>query len=85
MTPAEKYNNDAQYRTLVVAIEHQLHEANFTPSEVREAAVLACIHYEQRNAMPLRIIPAEVRQAMKVLQKWRTTSPIAALHQEARA
>ena len=40
-TPREKYMNDPQYHELVNALEHFIERTQFTPSELREAAVLA--------------------------------------------
>ena len=55
--PQQKYEEDAQYRHVVDMLESIIHSANFTPGEIREAAVLACIHYEQRNvSRMLRIV-----------------------------
>jgi hypothetical protein len=45
-TPQEKYQNDPKYRMLVDTMENLIHQAEFTPSEVREAAMFACIKYE---------------------------------------
>lgn len=51
--PSVKYREDPLYRLVVDSIEAVLHRAEMTPSEVREAAVLACIHYEERNTKSL--------------------------------
>ena len=48
-TPEEKYNHDPQYRQIVDLFENMLHQANFTPSEIREMAMFACIRYEMRS------------------------------------
>jgi len=46
-TPEEKYLNDPRYRHLVDTVAALIHAAEFTPSEIREACMLGCIHYEQ--------------------------------------
>jgi hypothetical protein len=83
MTPEQKYNSDAHYRMLTDAIEAQLHYAHFTPSEVRECALLAAIHFERRHFHRTVIsqglgnpFPEEVRRAMKTLEDWRVSNPI---------
>jgi len=47
--PELRYRRDATFRTLVDTLEVLVHRCQFTPSELREGAVLACIHYEQRQ------------------------------------
>ena len=48
-TPREKYLNDPHYKQLVDVLSYQVEMARFTPSEIREAAIFACILYEQRR------------------------------------
>lgn len=48
-TPEEKYLNDPQYHTLVETLYALIARAEFTPSEIREAAVYATILYEMRR------------------------------------
>jgi len=73
-TPEEKFYNDAEYANLVNMIESLLHRAHFTPSEVREAATLACIHYEMRSARSMHgPLPAEVVRSLECLTAYRQT------------
>lgn len=51
-TPEEKYNNDVEYHHLVDYLECLIVKAHFTPSELREACILATIHYEMSNPYP---------------------------------
>lgn len=46
MHPQDKYENDPNYKYFVDAIESLLHRCQLTPREIREGAVLACIHAE---------------------------------------
>lgn len=50
-TPEEKFNNDPDYRRLVDTLESLIAKAQFTPSEIREAAIFACIRYETRRQL----------------------------------
>jgi hypothetical protein len=42
----DRYRNDPTYRQVVNMMEHLLHTTQVTPSEMREAAILASINYE---------------------------------------
>lgn len=48
-TPYARYASDVNFRQLVDTMEAHLHDAQFTPTEMREAALLAAINYERRN------------------------------------
>jgi hypothetical protein len=43
------YRSDPTFKTVVDTIEAWIHSANVTPGEVRAAAMLACIHFENRQ------------------------------------
>jgi hypothetical protein len=47
-TPRDRYNNDAQFSTLVDMMVNHIINAHFTPSEMREAAIMASIIYESK-------------------------------------
>ena len=49
MTPKEKYLNDPVYHNLVSLLESAIRRAELAPSEVREAAMYACIRYEESH------------------------------------
>ena len=51
-TPEEKYQNDASYKMLVDWMIAHIENCQFTPSEMREAAMLASILYEQMHIRP---------------------------------
>ena len=44
--PEMRYSHDPAFRQLVDTMHHFIQKAEFTPTEMREAALLACIHYE---------------------------------------
>lgn len=72
-TPREKYRNDPVYARLVNALYCMIEDANLTPSEVREAAVLACIMYEERRIRAYHIpidVPAEVGKSLDKIGEW---------------
>lgn len=51
--PLERYYSDPMFRALVDSLIHQIREANYTPSEIREAAMLAQIMYEETILKPI--------------------------------
>ncbi len=70
-SPKERYETDTYYRQFVDTIENLIYHAHFTPSEVREAAVMACIHYEMRYGFKHYCVPLKVNEAFAVLTDWR--------------
>lgn len=73
-TPREKYINDSLYRNLVDLMVNQMHQCNYTPSEMREAAVSACIIYEEHRIRPMVIpIPKDVESALDTIHEWTTS------------
>lgn len=54
--PESAYMHDPDFCALVKMIEMHLSIADFTPSEVRKAAVLACIRFEMRRSRPLEVL-----------------------------
>lgn len=73
-TPAEKYMNDPHYHRLVDTLEHFINQAQFTPSELREAAILACINYETKRVRTMVIDPATC-EALRILDEFATREP----------
>ena len=47
--PEDKYRHDPQYAHLVKIFEGLIQRAEFTPSEIHEAAMYAGIRYEMRH------------------------------------
>ena len=72
-SPKERYENDPQYKQLCDLIENFLTQARFTPSEVRECAVMACMHFEMRHGFRnyLQSVPSQVNDAFKTLEEYR--------------
>ncbi len=68
-TPKDKYLNDPQYHHLVDMLEHLIDDARFTPSELREACILASINYEMRHIRD-RVMPPDVLSAFGVLESF---------------
>ena len=42
----DRYLTDGNYKRLVDTLEYLIHSSQFTPSEMREAAILASINHE---------------------------------------
>jgi restriction endonuclease Mrr len=71
-TPKEKYMNDPEYHHFVQMIEQMIEQARFTPSELREMCMLACINYEMRHVREHTIDP-RVDEAFRVLDDFVST------------
>jgi len=67
MSPRDKYMNDPEYNHLVQILEQMIEQARFTPSELREACVLASINYEMRHIRDKQIDP-RVEDAFRILE-----------------
>ena len=48
--PERRYRDDATYRAVVDMLEAFMHRAELTPTEIREAAHLAAMHFDMRRA-----------------------------------
>jgi hypothetical protein len=69
MTLRERYLQDNQFASLVKIMVAHIQECNFTPSEMREAAILASIMYEERNISRYVIVEQEVEKALRTIRK----------------
>lgn len=65
-TARDKYLNDPQFRSLVDMMENYIHNVHFTPSEMREAAVMASINYEMRHIRNMTI-NAKVEESLRII------------------
>ena len=73
-SPREKYMNDPEYHRLVDKLEHFIESARFTPSELREASVLASINYEMRHVRDMQIDPRTL-EAFRILDEFTERKP----------
>jgi hypothetical protein len=58
-TPQERYDTDNAFRTLVDMMMYQIIQCNYSPSELREAAILAAIQYETIHARPAFLVDGQ--------------------------
>ena len=59
LTPEERYNRDPMFHYLVHVLLDELQAARYTPTELREACILAATIHEERR--PVSFNPAEER------------------------
>jgi hypothetical protein len=48
-TLRDRYHNDAEFKSLVDMMVNFIHECRYTPSEMRHAAIVASIIYEEHR------------------------------------
>jgi len=65
-TPKEKYMYDPEYHHIVQIIESLIEQERFTPSELREMCIIACINYEIKHVREQTIDP-RVNEAFSIL------------------
>ena len=76
-SPEEKYQHDSRYNTLVNTIEAHLHACTFSPEEMREIVLMACIHYEMNQSYHIENIniaeayPDYILKALDKIIEWR--------------
>lgn len=59
-SPEARYTKDPQFKMMVDMMETYIHRATYSPSELREAAMLASIHFEMRRAPSFMMPPFQV-------------------------
>ncbi|AKU93350.1 hypothetical protein AKJ09_00082 [Labilithrix luteola] len=47
--------NDSTFHAVVDTLEKLIHDLQLTPSEVREAAMYACVRVESRRTVPMPV------------------------------
>jgi len=52
MSPEKRFSKDPYFSMLVRMLYEQIQIAQFTPTELREAVILACTQYEMHNPRP---------------------------------
>jgi len=75
-TPKDRYDHDPTYRRMTDLMESMLVAYQFTPSEMREMAIMASMHFEMRYGMRtyFQSVPSKVNEAFKQLEEFRVTS-----------
>lgn len=53
--PRDRYQSDSDYKHLVDYMTAMIHKCQFTPSELREASVLASVIYEENRLVSSRV------------------------------
>ncbi len=74
----ERYERDPVFRNLVDVIGSMLEQdqgRTFTPTEVREAAMLACIRYEAIHIRPFLVDASKASGEMRAMDDFRQRYP----------
>jgi hypothetical protein len=64
MTMRDRYLNDPAFHALVDVLYAHVEQGQFTPTEIREAAMLAQIKYEERHLRPIQFTADQVRKGL---------------------
>jgi len=70
-SPKDRYENDPHYKACVDNMSKMISDCHFSPAEMREMAVMACIHYEINHSFNYYTVPIKVNQAIKTLSEYR--------------
>jgi len=68
-TMRERYHNDANFKVLVDMMVGHIQQAHYTPSEMREAAMLASIIYEEFNVNQMRYIEKDIEHSLRTIRE----------------
>jgi len=69
MKPRERYFTDPVFKMMVDQMVSHLLQANYTPSEMREAALLASIKYYEMRPQGLVVNADGLHQLMRKLEE----------------
>lgn len=53
VSPRERYMNDPAYALLVTVLVRELKDCHYTPTELREAVILAAIIVQEEQPIPI--------------------------------
>lgn len=70
MSATQRYRDDAAFRQLVDLLYSQIDNAQFSPTEIREAAMLAHILYEERRLKPMMFADPEMLREIRDKERW---------------
>lgn len=59
MSPTERYQRDPEFKALVDVLRDQLIRCQFTPTELREAVILAATLFDRTHLRPFLTGPIE--------------------------
>lgn len=71
MTPKERYHTDPLFHRLTDLLYHELRQGYLTPTEIREAALLAQIRFEEEHP---RYIPSTNARKEEIM-RWLNDKP----------
>lgn len=66
-TIRERYHSDPHFKALVDIMVSHIEACSYTPTEMREAAILASILYQQSKPAPY---PMELEKALREVDKF---------------
>ena len=69
-SPRDKYMRDPMYRQLVDFMVKAIDHYKYSPSEMREAAIFACILYEERNIRSWVNVDADLEDALILIHDY---------------
>lgn len=71
----DRYHSDPAFKMLVDMMVHHIFQCQYTPSEMREAAMLASIIYEELNYRQMVFINDDIELHLRAIHE-KLTAPI---------